>query len=161
MNKILLKTYKKYDDSEILLNVLNNKYDMDFALLLRRNELEFIENSTMFVEKLRELGVKDSDYSEKEIKSIFREYSAPIHKKEEYNFVITCLSFIAKSFKKYPVEKFTIEDLIDSTVKIDYPYNAIYINENEDTIILYYSPLISTKEEKELYLLQSLLNSKK
>jgi len=161
MNKILLKTFKKYDDSEIILNLFNNKYDMDFALLLKRNELELIEDSTTFLEKLRKLGVKDSDYSDQEIKSIFLEYSAPINKPEEYNFVITCLSFIFKSFKKYPADKFIIEDLLTSTIEYDFPDNAFYINQAEDTIILTTTPSISTSEEKELLLLQSLLNSKK
>jgi hypothetical protein len=159
MNKILLKTYKKYDDSEILLNLLNNKYDMNFALLLKKHELELIEDSEMFVEKIRAIGVKHSDFSDQEIKSIFLEYRKPINKWEEYNFVVTCLSLIIKSFKKYPIEKFMTVDLIDSTVRFDYPNDAFYINEAEDTIIVYYSPLISTEEENELSKIQSSLNS--
>jgi hypothetical protein len=161
MDKILLKTYKKYTDSEVLFNVLNNGYDLEFALMLKKYELEVIEDSQVFLEKLRSLGILESVFNDQDIIGIFEYYEEVVFRNFEPEFVITSASLINNSFKKESIEILWFSTLGPSIKLEDFPLNTVYINNADDYFIVFSPKLPYLNEDSELFELELLLNKRK
>jgi hypothetical protein len=155
---ILIKTNKKYSDSEKTLLNLRDSIPISVVSILGTYGLEIVGSESEFYKIMNIIGIGKKDFDEDELRNIYFNSLYPVNL-EDVGYTVLSKTLILKTYVKF---KFDTSNIPEGTIIDDnhWPLDAFCFNPEKLIYIKIDSDFAKNEEELELLRLQDFLNSK-